>query len=144
MIGEAPGKNEDLEGRPFVGRAGDFLEELLDHIDLSRDDVFITNIVKCRPPDNRDPRKDEIDSCNHFLEEQIDLIDPEIIVSLGNHATETLTGKKGMKSLHGEKLEYDGRTLVPMYHPAAALYNPNLKDTMVKDMKGLKDDCIIQ
>lgn len=139
MIGEAPGKNEDLEGRPFVGRAGDFLEELLDHIGLSREDVFITNIVKCRPPDNRDPRKDEIDSCNHYLEEQIDLIDPEIILSLGNHATETLTGEKGMKDLHGDELKLDEKNLIPMYHPAAALYNPNLKDTMKEDMKKLEN-----
>jgi len=144
LIGEAPGKNEDIEGRPFVGRAGDLLEEILGEVGLNRNDVFITNVVKCRPPDNRDPKKDEINMCNPYLEKQIELLDPEVVVSLGNHATETLVGEKGIGDLHGTELDYDGRTLIPMYHPAAALYNPNLKDTMIKDMKRLKEDHIIQ
>ncbi|MEF8835194.1 MAG: uracil-DNA glycosylase [Candidatus Thermoplasmatota archaeon] len=138
LIGEAPGKNEDLEGRPFVGRAGELLEELLESINLDRRDVFITNVVKCRPPDNRDPRKDEIDTCNPYLEKQIKSIGPKVIVTLGNHATETLIDKTGMKKIHGEKFEYEGYQLIPMYHPAAGLYNPGLKETMKEDMQQLE------
>lgn len=138
LIGEAPGENEDIEGKPFVGRAGELLEEILESAGLSREEVFITNVVKCRPPDNRDPRKDEIEACNPYLEKQIEILDPEVIVSLGNHATETLIGKSGIGDLHGEELEYDGRSIIPMYHPAAGLYNPNLKETMIDDMKALK------
>ncbi len=137
LIGEAPGKNEDLEGRPFVGRAGELLEELLGDADLNRDDVFITNIVKCRPPDNRDPRKDEIKTCNPYLEKQIELIEPDVIATLGNHATETLIGKTGMKKIHGKIFEYHGVEMIPMYHPAAGLYNPGLKDTMKEDIQRL-------
>jgi len=139
LIGEAPGKNEDIEGRPFVGRAGELLEELVRSVNLDREDVFITNIVKCRPLDNRDPRKDEIETCNPYLEKQIDLIEPEVIVTLGNHATETLVGKNGMKEIHGKRFEYKGIKLIPMYHPAAGLYNPALKETMKEDMQLLED-----
>jgi len=139
LIGEAPGKNEDIEGRPFVGRAGDLLEELLESVNLDREDVFITNIVKCRPPDNRDPRKDEIKTCNPYLEKQIGFLEPEVITTLGNHATETLIGKKGMNTIHGKRFEYQGFKLIPMFHPAAGLYNPSLKETMKEDMQQLKD-----
>jgi len=139
FIGEGPGKNEDIEGRPFVGRAGDLLDELLESVNLDREDVFITNIVKCRPPDNRDPKKDEIETCNPFLEKQISILDPKVIVTLGNHATETLIGEKGMKKIHGKKFDYNGLELIPMYHPAAGLYNPDLKTTMKEDMERLKD-----
>lgn len=139
LIGEAPGKNEDLKGRPFVGRAGELLEEVLVSVDLKREDVFITNVVKCRPPDNRDPRKDEIESCNPYLEKQIGSIKPKVIVTLGNHATETLIGKTGMKKIHGKRFEYMEFDLIPMYHPAAGLYNPNLKETMKEDMQLLED-----
>jgi len=139
LVGEAPGKNEDIEGRPFVGRAGALLEELLGNVGLDRDDVFITNIVKCRPPENRDPRKEEIETCNPYLEKQIGFFEPEVIVTLGNHATDTLIDKKGMKTIHGKRFEYDGFTLIPMYHPAAGLYNPDLKENMEKDMRQLGD-----
>ncbi|MFW6064737.1 MAG: uracil-DNA glycosylase family protein [Candidatus Natronoplasma sp.] len=139
LIGEAPGKNEDLEGRPFVGRAGELLEELLGKAGLDRDEVFITNVVKCRPPDNRDPRKDEIKTCNPYLEKQIEFIEPDVIVTLGNHATETLIGKTGMKKIHGKRFEYDDLEMIPMYHPAAGLYNPGLKETMEEDMQRLTD-----
>lgn len=139
LIGEAPGKNEDIEGRPFIGRAGKLLEELLDSICLHRDDVFITNVVKCRPPDNRDPRKDEIETCNPYLEKQIKSIGPEVLVTLGNHATETLIGKTGMKEIHGKRFEYYGLQLIPMYHPAAGLYNPDLEETMKKDMQKIEE-----
>ncbi len=138
FVGEAPGENEDIEGKPFVGRAGDLLEELLEEVGLSREDVFITNVVKCRPPDNRDPRKDEIETCNPYLVKQIECLDPNVIVSLGNHATETLIGEKGIGELHGKEFEYEDRILIPMYHPAAGLYNPNLKETMLEDMRSLQ------
>ncbi len=137
LVGEAPGENEDIEGTPFVGRAGGLLEEILGEVGLERDDVFITNVVKCRPPENRDPRKDEIETCRPYLEKQIDHLEPDVIAALGNHATETLTGEKGMKGLHGKEFEYEGVVLIPMYHPAAGLYNPNLKETMIEDMKAL-------
>lgn len=139
LIGEAPGKQEDEEGMPFVGRAGGTLEELLKSVDLSREEVFITNVVKCRPPDNRDPKKDEIETCRPYLEEQIERIQPGLIVTLGNHATHTLIDKKGMKEIHGQRFEYEGIPLIPMYHPAAALYNPNLESTMEEDMEVLKE-----
>ena len=137
FIGEAPGKQEDEAGRPFVGRAGALLEELLKEAGFSREDVFITNVVKCRPPDNRDPRKDEIETCKPYLEEQIDLLEPKLIVTLGNHAAETLIGRSGMKDMHGQEFEYKGVKVIPMYHPAAGLYNPDLKSTMKEDMKNL-------
>ncbi|MGM0509893.1 MAG: uracil-DNA glycosylase, partial [Thermoplasmatota archaeon] len=109
LIGEGPGEKEDEQGRPFVGRAGKFLDELLDSAGLNRDEVFITNVVKCRPPDNRDPKKGEIKACNPYLKRQIQLIDPDVICTLGNHATETLIGKKGITKLHGKEFEYQGK-----------------------------------
>lgn len=127
-----------MEGKPFVGRAGELLSELLNSVDISRDEVFITNVVKCRPPGNRDPREDEKKTCWPYLEEQIRSIKPEIIVTLGNHATKALTGESGMKNIHGKKLDHQGVELIPMYHPAAALYNPNLKSVMKEDMKVLR------
>ncbi len=138
LIGEGPGKNEDEEGEPFVGRAGDLLNDLLSHIGLVREDVYITNVVKCRPPDNRDPRKDEIETCLPYLQKQIETIQPEVIGPLGNHATETLIGKKGISELHGKKFEYEDIELIPLYHPAAGLYNPNLVPEMEEDMQKLK------
>jgi len=137
LIGEGPGEEEDKQGRPFVGRAGKFLDELLDSAGLKREEVFITNVVKCRPPDNRDPKKAEIKACNPYLKRQIQLIDPDVICTLGNHATETLIGKKGITKLHGKEFEYQGKKLVPLYHPAASLYNPNLVEDMIDDFKDL-------
>ncbi len=137
LIGEAPGKQEDKAGRPFVGRAGELLNELLRSIDLSREEVFITNMVKCRPPDNRDPRKDEKETCSSYLQKQLNLIDPQVIVTLGNHATGAFIGEGEMKKRHGEEFIHEGKKLIPMYHPAAALYNPNLKSTMKEDMEML-------
>ena len=139
LIGEGPGKNEDEQGRPFVGRAGDLLDELLNEVGLSREDVFITNVVKCRPPDNRDPKKDEIETCNPYLKRQINLIEPKVIATLGNHATKTLIGKTGISTIHGDEFEYNNIKLIPLYHPAAGLYNPDLKDDMEKDMIKLLD-----
>ena len=137
LIGEGPGKNEDEQGRPFVGRAGELLDELLNKVGLSREDVFITNVVKCRPPDNRDPKKDEIETCNPYLKRQINLIEPKVIATLGNHATKTLIGKTGISTIHGDEFEYNGIKLIPLYHPAAGLYNPDLKDDMENDMNKL-------
>lgn len=139
LIGEGPGKNEDEQGRPFVGRAGELLTELLRNIGLSRERVFITNVVKCRPPNNRDPKKEEIKKCRPYLNRQIEAIQPEVIGTLGNHATETLIGEKGISKIHGKEFDYEGRILIPLYHPAAGLYNPNLKPTMEKDFNKLKD-----
>lgn len=139
LIGEGPGKNEDEQGRPFVGRAGELLTELLRNIGLSRERVFITNVVKCRPPNNRDPKKEEIKKCQPYLNRQIEAIQPEVIGTLGNHATETLIGEKGISKIHGKEFDYEGRILIPLYHPAAGLYNPNLKPTMEKDFNKLKD-----
>ncbi len=135
LIGEGPGEQEDEEGRPFVGRAGRLLEELLEYVGLSREDVFITNVVKCRPPDNRDPRKSEIETCNPYLQRQIRLIQPKIICTLGNHATKTIIGKTGITKIHGDEFERDGRIIVPLYHPAAGLYDPNKIPEMKEDFK---------
>jgi len=140
LIGEGPGKNEDEQGRPFVGRAGDLLTDLLKSAGLSRAEVFITNVVKCRPPENRDPRKSEINKCNPYLNRQIRAIDPRVIGTLGNHATETLVDEKGISKIHGKEFEYEGKILIPLYHPAAGLYNPALKETMIEDIQQLAEN----
>ena len=137
LIGEGPGKQEDREGRPFVGRAGELLEELFAAAGLSREEVFITSVVKCRPPNNRTPKKDEIHACNPYLQRQIKVIQPKVIGTLGNHATETLLGKFGIGRLHGQKYEFKEYILIPLYHPAAGLYYPALKADMIEDMKRL-------
>ena len=139
LIGEGPGKNEDEQGRPFVGRAGELLTELLGSVGLDREDVFITNVVKCRPPDNRDPKADEKKSCRPYLERQLERIKPKVIGTLGNHATKSLVGQTGISSIHGEEFEYEGIAVIPLYHPAAGLYNPNLVEEMKEDIKKLKD-----
>jgi uracil-DNA glycosylase family 4 len=122
FVGEGPGRNEDLEGLPFVGAAGQLLNRLLAEIDLRREDVYITNVVKCRPPGNRDPLQDEIDSCKGFLAEQIRLIDPDVVVTLGNFATKLLLKQEvGISRLRGRAYPWWNRTVVPTFHPAAAL-----------------------
>lgn len=133
LIGEAPGRNEDLKGRPFVGRAGDLLDRLLKSSDMSREDVFITNVVKCRPPENRDPRSGEISTCRPYLDRQINLIEPKVIGTLGNHATKALLDVTGISEIHGKIFMLEGKKVVPLYHPAAGLYNPNLLSVMKKD-----------
>jgi len=140
FIGEGPGRSEDQQGRPFVGQAGELLEELLASVGLSREEVFITNVVKCRPPNNRAPRKDEIRACRPYLQRQIVVIQPKVIGTLGNHATETLLGEAGIGRLHGKKYAYAGYVLIPLYHPAAGLYNPNLKPEMKEDMRRLVEE----
>jgi uracil-DNA glycosylase len=126
FVGEAPGAEEDRQGLPFVGRAGAFLTELLEGIGLKREDVFIANVLKCRPPGNRDPQPEEIDSCRPYLEEQVRLIQPRVIGTLGNFSTKLLTrSQRGITGVHGRPQvhELGGRTvrLFPLYHPAAAL-----------------------
>lgn len=144
FIGEAPGAREDETGRPFVGAAGKLLTELIEFIGLSRENVYITNIVKCRPPGNRDPREEEINACLPYLLKQIKLIRPRIIVALGRHAGKTLFELSGlnwtnMSRLHGRvfNASIDGVLfkLTVTYHPAAALYNPRLKGSLIKDFK---------
>lgn len=139
FVGEAPGYHEDRQGRPFVGAAGKLLEELLGSIELTREQVFIANVLKSRPPENRDPRPGEIDACRPYLEAQIALIRPVVICSLGNFATKLLSGsQRGITKVHGVPQEQeigDHRFyLYPIYHPAAALYTPRMLDTLRADV----------
>ena len=139
FVGEGPGQNEDAQGIPFVGAAGKLLTELLESIGLKRSNVFITNIVKCRPPNNRAPRKPEIEACNPYLQSQIKLINPRIVCALGTPAITTLIGDEYSASrFHGKPLTRGGVTLLPMYHPAAALYDASLKETLFHDFQILK------
>ncbi len=138
-IGEAPGENEDREGKPFVGAAGRLLTSLLESVGLDRRDIYITNIIKCRPPRNRDPEPLEVEACSHFLDEQIALLQPDVILLLGRHAlTRMLPDAGGISRLHGERLQRDDRVYVPLYHPAAALYNGALKETLEADMRRVR------
>jgi uracil-DNA glycosylase len=140
FVGEGPGQNEDEQGRPFVGAAGKFLTELLESIGLKRSDVFITNIVKCRPPNNRAPRKSEIEACNPYLQSQIRLVNPRIVCALGTPAITTLMGDEYSASrFHGKPLTKGEATILPMYHPAAALYDASLKETIFHDFRILKE-----
>lgn len=123
LVGEAPGKNEDLQGEPFVGAAGRLLDELLGGIEMSRDEVYIANVLKCRPPGNRDPQPDEIDACKGYLREQIRMISPRVVVTLGNFATKLLVPTDvGITRMRGQQIDWWlGATLIPTFHPAAAL-----------------------
>ena len=147
FIGEAPGYNEDLQGYPFVGRAGKILDELLESVGLKRDDVYIANILKCRPPDNRNPLKNEIESCKEYLNKQIELIQPKIILPLGNFACSYIFEKFSLKydkisNVHGKVFQMNTLMgtikIIPLYHPAVATYNPNNKDTLLEDFKIIK------
>jgi DNA polymerase len=136
FIGEGPGRDEDVSGRPFVGRAGELLTKIIRAMGLARADVYIANIVKCRPPGNRNPEPDEILACLPFLEEQIDLIRPRVICTLGNTATQTISGeRRGISSLRGTFCTYKGITVMPTFHPAACLRNPSNKRLVWDDMK---------
>ena len=135
FIGEGPGFHEDTQGRPFVGPAGQFLVELLASINLKRTDVFITNVVKCRPPGNRDPLPTEINACNDYLERQIAAIDPQVIVTLGRFSMAKFFGGEKISSIHGRARKIDGRICIAMYHPAAGLHQQSLKDTIRSDFK---------
>jgi len=135
FIGEGPGFHEDKQGRPFVGPAGQFLDELLASINLKRADVFITNVVKCRPPENRDPKPEEIDACNDYLDRQIAAIQPQVIVTLGRHSMAKFFGSEKISAIHGRARKIDGRICFAMYHPAAGLHQASLKDTIRADFK---------
>jgi len=143
-IGEAPGENEDRTGRPFVGAAGQLLTRLLQSIGLDRQDIYICNVLKCRPPGNRDPEPDEVSSCAHFLDEQVALIRPDVILLLGRHAVgRLLPGMPGISRIHGQRVRRGDRLYVPLFHPAAALYNASLLRTLEEDMqrvRGYLDD----
>lgn len=136
IIGEAPGKNEDLQGKPFVGAAGKFLDELLGIAGLKREDVFIANVLKCRPPSNRNPKPEEIEACATFLRQQTQTISPDVIVTLGNFATQFIlrTGV-GITHLRGT-VQRAGRFLVlPVFHPAAAIYDRSKRDVLLSDFE---------
>jgi uracil-DNA glycosylase family 4 len=137
FIGEAPGKNEDEQGLPFVGAAGKFLNEMLAAADMSRDDIYITNIVKYRPPGNRDPLPEEKKAFWPYLLKQIEIIQPHVVVTLGRHSMEYFLPGQFISKIHGEpqRIRIDDNTLaiVPLYHPAAALYNGSLRQTLIDD-----------
>lgn len=136
FVGEGPGRDEDLQGRPFVGRAGMLLTKIIEAMGLKRADVYIANIVKCRPPGNRNPEPDEISECLPYLEKQVEIIEPEIICSLGNVATQTLTGmRSGISSMRGRFYDYRGVKLIPTFHPAACLRKPETKRLVWEDIK---------
>jgi DNA polymerase len=137
LIGEGPGWHEDQQGRPFVGNAGKFLNELLELGGLKREEVFITNVVKCRPPGNRDPMPDEIAACAPYLERQIKAIDPDVIVTLGRFSMSRWFPGDRISKIHGQPKRFDGRTIVPMYHPAAALHQAALRGAIEDDFKKL-------
>lgn len=137
IIGEAPGWHEDKQGKPFVGNSGKFLTELLETAGLKRDEVFITNVVKHRPPGNRDPLPDEIMACSVYLERQIAAIDPDVIVTLGRFSMAKYFPGEKISKIHGEAKEVGGRFVVPMYHPAAALHNGSLRSTIEEDFQKL-------
>ncbi len=138
FIGEGPGKKEDETGVPFVGAAGKFLDELLDTINLSRADVYIANVVKCRPPNNRDPKPEEIEACLPYLKQQIILIQPKIIVTLGRFSMNLFLPHSKITLVHGKPQKLNNLFILPLYHPAVALYNSNMKETLKQDFSILK------
>jgi uracil-DNA glycosylase family 4 len=151
LIGEAPGGSEDIKGEPFVGSAGKFLDELLIEAGLSRKDVFITNIVKCRPPENRDPSTEETETCTPYLNRQISIIEPRLIVTLGKHSTDYVFSKanipfRSITQAHGKTYElsiYGMKiTVFPTFHPAAALYSAGYKDELLKDFRQLRKELL--
>jgi DNA polymerase len=144
FVGEAPGFHEDQQGFPFVGQAGKLLDKLLAGIDLRRSDVFVANVLKCRPPGNRDPQPDEIESCEPHLFKQLELIQPKLVATLGNFATKLLTGKAtGITRVHGQEqwtaLGGNRVLLYPLYHPAAALYTPAMLKVLEEDFRRIPE-----
>jgi len=139
FIGEGPGFYENEQGRPFVGAAGKFLEELLAGIGMRREQVFIGNVVKCRPPGNRDPLPEEIEACGSYLDRQIAAINPQIIVTLGRYSMAKYLPNAKISAVHGQSFQVNGRLLVPMYHPAAALHQPSLKADVERDFARLPE-----
>ncbi|MDH7485637.1 MAG: uracil-DNA glycosylase [Anaerolineae bacterium] len=139
FIGEAPGFHEDRQGRPFVGAAGKFLEELLASIGLKREDVYIANVIKCRPPGNRDPQPDEIAACRPYLDKQIDLIQPRIIITLGRFSMARYFPGATISRIHGQPKRVGGRIYYPMLHPAAALHQPHWRPLIEEDIKRIPE-----
>jgi uracil-DNA glycosylase len=142
FVGEAPGMHEDLQGLPFVGRAGKLLDQLLEEAGMTRADVFVANVLKCRPPGNRDPQPDEIETCKPYLHRQVELIEPKVICTLGNFATKLLTrSQRGITGVHGRPQvhELGARTVrvYPIYHPAAALRSTKTLEELREDFRGL-------
>lgn len=149
LIGEAPGYHEDLQGLPFVGAAGRLLNQILSSLGFAEEDVYITNVVKCRPPENRDPEPDEIASCAPYLDEQLKIVSPMVVATLGRHSTNYIFSKMGWSFSSIERARGRARagrmfginvTVVPTYHPAAALYNPGLKSKLEQDLRLVKQE----
>ncbi len=139
IVGEAPGQYEDQQGEPFVGAAGKLLDQLLRGIGLSRSEVFITNVLKCRPPGNRDPQPEEVETCSPYLEQQLRLIQPQVVLILGRFALgRLLPGHDSISRVHGRVIEKAGTAYIPVYHPAAALYNSFLMKTLEQDFQSVK------
>lgn len=139
FIGEAPGFHEDQQGRPFVGASGQFLEELLESIGLTREQVFIANVIKCRPPGNRDPLPEEIEACKPFLDRQIGLLQPVLIVTLGRFSMARAFPKARISHIHGQPRKIEGIIYYPMYHPAAALHRPSLRSIVEEDIRRIPE-----
>jgi len=139
FIGEGPGFHENEQGRPFVGAAGKYLEELLAIINMKREQVFICNVVKCRPPNNRDPQPDELAACSDYLERQIQVINPKVIVTLGRYSMARFLPNAKISDVHGQSFRIKGRLVVPMFHPAAALHQPSLKTSIEHDFSNLPE-----
>lgn len=140
FIGEAPGLNEDKQGKPFVGAAGKLLDQLLQSIELTREDVYVTNVVKYRPPENREPLPEEKDACRVWVNAELIFLKPKVIIPLGRHALETFLPDSQISLVHGQAFTHSsGTPIFAMYHPAVALYNPTLKETLIKDFLKLKD-----
>lgn len=137
LIGEGPGRNEDEQGRPFVGASGKFLEELLAAAGLQRAQVYITNVVKCRPPENRDPLPAEVAACAGYLERQIELVDPRVIVTLGRFSMARWFPVERISAIHGQARQFGARLVVPMFHPAAALHQPKIRPQLLEDFAKL-------
>jgi DNA polymerase len=140
LIGEGPGANEDKQGRPFVGASGKFLDQLLEQAGVTRSDVWITNVVKCRPPGNRDPLPDEVEICtSNYLKHQIEIVNPSIIVTLGRHSMGLFFKGAKITQIHGQMRKVDDRFVIAMFHPAAALHQQSLKSTILADFARLPD-----
>ena len=140
FVGEAPGFYEDRQGVPFVGAAGKLLTELLESVALSRSEIYIANVIKCRPPQNRNPQADEVETCKPFLLQQIELIKPKLVCSLGNFAMQTLLGRKiGITKVRGQVFQLENFSLFPLLHPAAALHQRNLMSPLREDFQKLKE-----
>jgi uracil-DNA glycosylase family 4 len=141
VIGEAAGGQEDKEGRPFVGSAGRMLDELLGRSGIRREDCFITNIVKCRPPGNRTPRKDEVETCtSHYLSEQVELVNPRLVILLGGTAAKAVLGADSVGAVRGQAIERDGRTFLVSYHPAVRFYREDLWQQVKEDFARIADE----